>query len=399
MKYVFSNLRNRRGFTLVLTAFMITVALGAGALAIDIGRMQYYRTVLQASADAAALAGAKSLMNGSFLTASADMATYAQKYSIQGTAVTNYSTIPGDWSPGGGFVAGSWNKDARAVRDSVSYNLTNDQSFTFGRIFGLTNRTLHAGADAIVASVGATTCVRPLGVPFQALLNQLYAQGFHSTRQLADSYTLADSDIVALKTSTTLTQLKITDASDSPDPINGSYYLLQMGPYAPAGSTPGTAGTPYSPGPDWGGASVNGGFPSRFAGDCSNSTWTVKVGDWMQGKQGNVNGPMQSAYDQMCGTHIVGNNNTYYCTVSVPLRTIKVAMWSTQNSTVCSPRCFQVKYLGAFVLDHYTNSGGGGSNGGDGLFGYFTAVASNGSVTGTGSGSSGGTLLTLALVH
>jgi hypothetical protein len=398
MKRAFLNLRNRRGFTLVLTAFMITVAIGAGALALDIGRLQYYRTILQAAADAAALAGAKSLMNGSYGTAAADMAAYATKYSIQGTAVTNYSPIPGDWSASGGFVSGNWDKDARAVRDSVSYVVPNS-SFVFARFFGLT-KTLHAGADAIVASVGATTCVRPLGVPFQALLNQLYSQGFHSTLQSASSYSLADSDIVALRTSTTLTQLKVTDASDSPDPVNGSFYLLQMGPYAPAGSTPGTAGTPYSPGPDWGGNSQNGGFPSRFAGDCSNSTWTVKLGDWMEGKQGNVNGPMQSAYDQVCGTHITGNNNTYYCTgVAVPLRTIKVAMWATQSSSVCSPRCFQVKYLGAFVLDHYTNSGGNSNNGGDGLFGYFTAVASNGSVTGTGSGSSGGTLQKLALVH
>ena len=388
MKKTFLKLRNRRGFTLVLTAFMITLLLGAGALAIDIGRMQYYRTVLQASADAAALAGAKSLMNGSFSTASADMATYAAKYSIQGTTVTNYSTIPGDWSPSGGFVAGSWDENARAVRDSVSYN----GSFMFGRVFGLTNKTLHAGADAIVASVGATTCVRPLGVPYQAMLNQLYADHSHSTLQSAATYTLADTDIVDLRSSTTLTQLKVTDATASPDPSAGTFYLLQMGPYAPS------AGTPlYTPSPDWGGNSVNGGFPSRFSGECSNSPWTVTVGDWMQGKQGNVNGPMQSAFDDMCHTHITGGSGTYMCTVQVPLRTIKVALWSVQNSSICSPRCFQVKYLAAFVIDRYIVSSGGG-NDGDGLWGYFTSISSDGKVIGTGSGSGGGTLQRLALV-
>ena len=385
------HLRSRRGVAVVLTAFMMTGLLISVGFAVDMSRMYLYRNELQTAADAAALAGAKDIMDGLYGSASADVSTYAGKYAIEGDTLSPYSTIPGTWTKAGGFVAtagGSWTS-ANAVRDSVRHTAP----FTFGRLFGLTPKTLHAGADAIVGSVGATSCIRPLAVPYQSLLQQLYNQGFHSTLQNAATYSLADSDVAALKTSTQVVQLKVTDASDSP--INGSFYLLEMGPYAPA------AGTPlYSPGPTWGGNgnSVNGSFPDRFAGDCSNSTWTVTLGDWMEGKQGNVNGPMESAFDQMCGTHITGNNNTYYCTVPLAQRSIKVVMWATQNSSICSPRCFQAKYLGEFVIDHYTNSGGNSSNGGDGLFGYFKAAASDGTITAAASGTTGGTLLKLALV-
>ena len=116
----------------------------------------------------------------------------------------------------------------------------------------------------------------------------------------------------------------------------------------------------------------------------------------MQGKQGNVVGPMQDAFDQLCGTHITGNNNTWYCTVPVEQRSIKVAMWAVQNSTTCSPRCFQVKYLAEFVVDHYTLSNSNPTT--EGLWGYFKSSASDGSVTGAATGATGGTLQTLALV-
>jgi hypothetical protein len=350
--------------------------------------MYYYRAILQSASDAAALAGAKAIMDGTPNNAATDAATYAAKYSIEGVTVTNYSVIPGRWTRAGGFVptGGAW-ANANAIRDSVSFGT----NFTFGRLFGLNSKTLHAGSDAIVGNVGATSCVRPLGVPYQSLLNQLHDDGFHPTLQMAASYTLADSDIARLKTSTQLTRLKVTDATDSPDPINGSYYLLQMGPYAPA------AGTPvYSPSPDWGGNSVNGGFPARFAGDCSSSTWRIAIGDWMQGKQGNVTGPMQQAYDDLCGTHITGNNGSWDCTGTVAHRSIKVAMWATQNSTICSPRCFQVKYLGTFVIVRYILSNTAPTT--EGLWGYFAASASDGSITDAGTGATGGTLQRPALV-
>src|SRR5690349_19586979 len=51
-------LRNRRGVTLVLTAFMLTALIGSAAFAIDFGRMYWYRAQLSAATDAAALAGA-----------------------------------------------------------------------------------------------------------------------------------------------------------------------------------------------------------------------------------------------------------------------------------------------------------------------------------------------------
>ena len=47
-------LENRRGVTLVLMAFMLTVLIGSAAFAVDFGRMYLYRTQLHAASDAAA---------------------------------------------------------------------------------------------------------------------------------------------------------------------------------------------------------------------------------------------------------------------------------------------------------------------------------------------------------
>src|SRR5207249_7738044 len=54
--------RNRRGFTLILAALMMTILIGAAAFAVDFGRMYLYRNQLHAATDAAALAAAFRVM-------------------------------------------------------------------------------------------------------------------------------------------------------------------------------------------------------------------------------------------------------------------------------------------------------------------------------------------------
>jgi Flp pilus assembly protein TadG len=67
--------REERGQALVLLVLTLTVLLGFAALTIDIGRAYYSKRALQASADAAALAGAQGLPNSSTAT------TLAKQYS------------------------------------------------------------------------------------------------------------------------------------------------------------------------------------------------------------------------------------------------------------------------------------------------------------------------------
>src|SRR5436309_2302279 len=115
------SLRNRRGVTLILTAFMATVLVGAGALAVDMGRMYLYRAQLQTAADGAALAAGQRLEAG-FYTQSVDSAiAYAAKDSVAGTAVVlaTANVIPGTWAPGTGFTPTAGADWSTANADSV----------------------------------------------------------------------------------------------------------------------------------------------------------------------------------------------------------------------------------------------------------------------------------------
>jgi Flp pilus assembly protein TadG len=83
------HLRQECGQTLVLVAFALVSLLGMAALAIDVGYAYYVQRSLQASADAAALAGASQLPNGS--TAS----SVARTYSASSGSKNARSNIPG----------------------------------------------------------------------------------------------------------------------------------------------------------------------------------------------------------------------------------------------------------------------------------------------------------------
>jgi Flp pilus assembly protein TadG len=359
-------LKNRRGFTLILTVLMMAVMIGAAAFAVDFSRMTLFRAQLQTATDGAALSAAIRIRDGDLSNPNAiiDTATnYGNRHPVENTTVTVNpgNVILGNWTPGGGFVTPA--TDTTAVRVSASYNA----NYGFGRFFGLTSHTVNAVSEAAVGHVGATTCIRPVAVPYQALLDQIYPPA--GTKDAA-SYNLTESDIDLLKaaTSASAALLKAGDAADSP--TSGSFYLMQMGPYMYSN------GTIASPGPDWGGGGLNGGFPLRFGGNCSNSPWTVGPGDWLMGKQGNASGPTQSGFEQLCGITISGNGD-FTCPAPIENRSIKVAMWSVADAGVCSPRCFKVKYVGVWVVTAYRKS----PSTGDGIFGYFSAMPSDGSFT------------------
>ena len=94
--------------------------------------------------------------------------------------------------------------------------------------------------------------------------------------------------------------------------------------------------------------------------------------------------------EQLCPNLAGVNTNQtgiYLCT---PNQTIKVAMWSVE-SNLCSPHCYQTKYLGAFVVTKYVNA----NTGAEGLYGYFSTLAS----AGTFSGTSSSPLQKIALVY
>lgn len=76
MKTTKIKFRNERGVVAPLVAIMLSVLLGAVALAIDVGYMMNTRTELQRIADGAALAGARTL--GRLYECNADLASCTQ---------------------------------------------------------------------------------------------------------------------------------------------------------------------------------------------------------------------------------------------------------------------------------------------------------------------------------
>jgi hypothetical protein len=346
--------------------------IGAATLAVDVGRIYLFRAELHAATDAAALSAAERIMDSDIPSAVDTAVSYGGRHSVENANITvnPAAVIPGTWTIGGGFVpVADWTvRPITAVQVTAQYNA----NYTFGRFFGINSHTTTAVSQAAVGYIGATTCIRPVAVPYQALLDQIHppAGSFN-----AATYDLTPTDVDLLKASTQ-SSAALLKAGDSGDlPVNGSFYLLQMGPYRYAGT--GYANGPLaSPSPDWGGGGMNGGFPVRFGADCSNDPWTVGPGDWLQGKQGNAAGPTQAGFETLCGISISGNG-TYNCPAPLANRTIKVAMWSIADAGVCSPRCFKVKYVGVWVVTQYVKSSGSD----DGIYGYFSAMPSDGAFT------------------
>jgi Flp pilus assembly protein TadG len=361
---VVKRLKNRRGVTLVLMAFMLTVLIGSAAFAVDFSRMFLYRGQLHTAADAAALAAVVQIADKSPGTAQDSAIVFAGKHSVDNTTVSLApgDVIPGHWTVAGGFVpAGLWDNTINAAQVTTRYTGT----YSFGRIFGLSTAPQSVTAQAVMAYAGATTCIRPVSIPYQSLLNQIYGTDASGNPLMGVSHDLTDADVDALRNAgpAMAVQLKLGN-----DATQGNFYILQMGPYAHSD------GIALSPSPTFGGNNI---FSDRFGGDCSNSPWLVGPGDWLEGKTGDANGPTESGYQELCGINIT-SNGTYSCPASLDKRSIKVAMWATENDGVCSPRCFQVKYVGVFVVTGYTKSAGTAP---DGISGYFSTLATTGTFT------------------
>jgi Flp pilus assembly protein TadG len=373
-------LKNRRGVTLVLMAFMFTMLIGAAAVAIDFGRMRMYRTQLSTASDAAALAAVWHVLYKS--TPLHDSAvTAAQYYALQHRVGPDADTLnDGDVTPGvwtlqntcpsrtaaDCFAASAdWtDPNINAVRVVSRTRSPATQNYIFGQLFGINSHTVRDTAVAVMGYVGVTTCVRPIALPYQMLLNQIYgtdASG-NPNQTFLSHPNLTDADVQALQAAgpAMAVQLKLGN-----DATQGNFYILQMGPYAHSD------GIPLSPSPNFGGNNI---FTDRFGGDCANSPWAIGPGDWLEGKTGDANGPTESGYQELCNTTI-NSNGFYPCS---PPDSIKIAVWGNENDAMCTPRCFQTLFVGIFVVTGYTKSPGTAP---DGVWGYFAAMPSEGSLT------------------
>ncbi len=149
---------SRRGAILVLSAFLMLVMLGMVAFALDTGYITTVKTQLQASADAGALAGASSLLDGQ-----EQAETVAQRYAEANRASGDAVSIV----PGEDLEIGYWDSSERsfhalggahptpnAVRVTARLSAArgNQANLFFGRLLGSDSVDLSATAVGVVQS-------------------------------------------------------------------------------------------------------------------------------------------------------------------------------------------------------------------------------------------------------
>ncbi len=153
----------RRGAIIVLTAILMVVLMGLLALSIDTGYMYTMQTELDRSVDAAALAGAASLVEGTD-TASDKVVEYlvrnpvgGEEGSISDDRLAEFTALfladhSGDYS----VAIGNWNADTGQLEAAPKYPSAVEVSMTypnlplfFGRVLGKNSFSIEARAIAM----------------------------------------------------------------------------------------------------------------------------------------------------------------------------------------------------------------------------------------------------------
>jgi Putative Flp pilus-assembly TadE/G-like len=149
--------KNQSGQALISTVLALTVLLGFGGLAIDMGVLRYEKRLQQTAADAAAVAGASNLTHGG-VTTGAKSASAANGFTdgVNNVVVTiNNPPASGPHSGNGNYV------EALVVAVQPTY---------FMQIFGINSETITARAVATNISGGANSgCLYTLGPPSSSI--------------------------------------------------------------------------------------------------------------------------------------------------------------------------------------------------------------------------------------
>jgi hypothetical protein len=139
------NARDSRGQDAVLTVLFLTVLLGATAMSLDVGSWFKAKRQLQATADAAALAGAQGLPQGT------DAAT---------TLAIQYAAANGGTLTASGI---SFSSDL-STNDTISVQMSAPAPGFFSKLFGLDSVTVGAHAAARTDNINEARFAAPIGV-------------------------------------------------------------------------------------------------------------------------------------------------------------------------------------------------------------------------------------------
>jgi putative Flp pilus-assembly TadE/G-like protein len=139
------NAKDSRGQAAVLTVLFLTVLLGAAAMSLDVGSWFKAKRDLQAQADAAALAGAQGLPQGT------DAAT---------ALAIQYATKNGGSLTASGV---SFSSD-QSTNDTISVQMSAPAPGFFSKLFGLSSVTVGAHAAARTDLFNQARFAAPIGV-------------------------------------------------------------------------------------------------------------------------------------------------------------------------------------------------------------------------------------------
>jgi hypothetical protein len=197
--------RNRRGAIAAMAALMITAVMMLGAVAIDYGRMQYFRAQLRTAADAAAHSGAVVMSETNSIVGVPDSArATGMRDVVNGQApIIDFADIKlGHWDD----IASTLDTIAPidgydAVKVTARYNGT---FLLANRLFGTTGGQLKVTSVAWTrGSVVNTECLKPWAIPYAALLGSIGENPANS------AYDLTDTDINELNAGTMSSPIKI----------------------------------------------------------------------------------------------------------------------------------------------------------------------------------------------
>jgi Flp pilus assembly protein TadG len=135
---------SEKGVVMVIAALLLVTLMAVAAIVIDVGQLYVTRSRLQAAADAAALAGAYSLINDrNEVIASQQAAKY-----VTSNLSTQYT----------------YNPQSILATNTFTVNLSSQVKFFFAPVIGIQNSTVTASATAAANTIIGINNVVPLGV-------------------------------------------------------------------------------------------------------------------------------------------------------------------------------------------------------------------------------------------
>jgi hypothetical protein len=141
-----ARLRDERGQVLLLSSVFLLVLLGLAGFVVDVGSWYYQHRKLQATADAAALAGAQGLQNGTAVS-------LAVQY--------------GDKNGGGVDASGITLASAKVYDDTIRVTATKTVPSVFLKVFGINSETITAHATARAGVPAKAHWAAPIAVDVQ----------------------------------------------------------------------------------------------------------------------------------------------------------------------------------------------------------------------------------------